>query len=319
MNIRSVSILIIVVVLLGCSDNDNYSLDRSIPRLQSADDQIAYFRIKYSNGRHIETTFYDHYDRILEIFNFGRSSSKVLNRYIGNFLTTTIRYEHGDSSEPGYISIDTLKRNYSSHGRLVMNSNIKGALSISGPVGLTEFDIQYLGYTANGDTIIIKRESSYKYDSSQVADINKWERDDKHRLKSYFRLYVIQRNTELLPDTISHYSQQYAYDGYGRLSVAWFDHMYLGQFYLTAGPDTIKYYYDSQNRLLVEEHRYTNDMHNKQEVNTTGLPASEKESAEWRRNRFFNSSDNNRIDSIKYHYEEYEAARHRSLVIPKVD
>lgn len=124
-----------LVFLLGCSPGNDYSLDRSIPGLQSPDGQIGYIRTKYRNDKPIETAFFDHQNRMLENFIFGISNSKVLNTYIGNLLNTTIRYEHSDSSEPGYVSIDTLKRRYDLQGRLVRDTHIYGAISESGPAG----------------------------------------------------------------------------------------------------------------------------------------------------------------------------------------
>ena len=101
--------LSITLVLSGCSSED-YSLDRGIPRRESPDETIAYIRTKWRNGIHVETVFFDKQNRALEIFYFGRSNAKRLNQYRGNFLTTTIFYEHSDSSERGYVTIDTLRQ-----------------------------------------------------------------------------------------------------------------------------------------------------------------------------------------------------------------
>lgn len=114
--------LSLTLVLIGCSSED-YSLDRGIPRRESPDEKIAYIRTKWRNGIHVETAFFDNRNRALEIFYFGRSSAKRLNQYRGNFLTTSIFYQHSDSSERGYVTIDTLRQEFDSNGLLVLDSH----------------------------------------------------------------------------------------------------------------------------------------------------------------------------------------------------
>jgi hypothetical protein len=136
------------------------------------------------------------------------------------------------------------------------------------------------------------------------------------RAERNYQLYVI--GTPEKPDTVYHFLQKFAYDEYGRLKMAWFDHIYLGQFYHVPGPDTIWYRYDLQNRLSEEEHLYTTDMRNKREVDTTLLSSEDRASMRFRREFFFTSSGgaNNARYFIKYKYEKFDAARHSELDVP---
>jgi hypothetical protein len=313
----------LIAGFLGCSGREDYFLDRSIPRLQSPAGEIAYLRTKWRNGKHIETAYYDHQNRVLEVFKYGSSSSKLFITYEGSHPKTTILYEHGDSSEPGFLTIDTLRQEYDADGRLVLENHLYGVLSESRPDSSTGFSKRYLGYTASGDTIVKKRESSYKHDSSRLTDTIHWERDNKQRLTRYYRLYVIRQNSGRRADTLSHFSQRYAYDARGRLKMAWFDYMYLGQFYMVAGPDTILYRYNFKNQLIEEERRYTTNMGNKHTMDTSALTLPEKGSTEWYKQHFFVGTDmmpsNNRTDLIKYRYEKFDAAKHQLLNIPTSD
>mgnify|MGYP004553374499 CR=1 FL=1 len=154
-------LLISLTGLLSCIGREDDSLDSAIPRLQSPPEQIAYTRTKWLDGQHVETTFYDHQDRVLESFSFGRSSSKVFNQYENNLLKTTISYSHSDSSEPGYLSIDTLHRKYDARGRLAMELHVYGIASKSINVDTTGYYKRILDYTTSGDTIIQHLESSF--------------------------------------------------------------------------------------------------------------------------------------------------------------
>ncbi|MGV3561053.1 hypothetical protein [Larkinella arboricola] len=318
MIVRSIFLLSLVVALLGCSVDKN--LDSSIPRIQTPLDQIAYLRTKWKNDQHIETVFYDHQNRILEVYDFGLSNSKWLNIYEGDKPATSIYFYHSDSSEAGYITIDTLRRGFDSKGRLILESHIQASLSRFGEPKGEGFHKRYLAYSATGDTIVEKQESSYlsiNHDSSQVADISHWDRDDKKRIRRFYRLYVFKGPADPQPDTIYHFSRQFAYDSEGKLKMAWFDSMYLGRFYAPAGPDTIWYQYNSQNRLIGERHRYTADMRNKREINTGSFSIAEKRSVEWDKKRFFEGiAYNNRIDLIRYQYEVFSPAKHLPLIIP---
>ncbi len=301
-------------------------MDSSIPRVETPKNQIAYIRTKWMNDRHIETVLYDHQDRILEVFNFGRSSSKVLNRYEGKRNPVTIYYYHSDSSDPGYITINTLRRTFNADGRVVVESHVHTSLSGMGYSTPNGFYKRFLAYTATGDTIITRTESSYRRDerdSSQRVNIDRWERDDKNLISRHYRLQVTKGPGELKPDTVYNFSQRFAYDATGKRKLAWFDAMYLWRFYIPEGPDTIWYQYDARNRLVAERHRYTTDMRHKKEIDTTGLKAGDKESIDWYRKKFFVGDsifhNNDRVDLVRYQYDVFDPAKHLPLAIPGVN
>jgi hypothetical protein len=304
-----------VISLMNCYNHDDYFLDRSIPRLQSPADQIAYLRSMWRDGEHTGTIYYDHNDRILEVFKFGQSCAKELNLYDGKLPVTTIRYSHGDSSEPGFISIDTVRREFDRNGRLIVESHVLGTLSKSISARNDGFYKRYLGYSVSGDTILKKWEgSTEQLDPSQITDVSRWEKDDKNRINRHYRLFVREGAT---PDTVYHFSQRFAYDTKGRLEMAWYDSMFLDEFYFPVGPDTVWYRYNSQNRLVEEEHRYTIDMRNKREIDTTNLSSSDRELARRNRREFFVGTyrRNERTHFVKYHYEKFEKAKHQSLAV----
>jgi hypothetical protein len=118
-----------------------------------------------------------------------------------------------------------------------------------------------------------------------------------------------------------HFSKRFAYDKHGRLKMAWFDSMYLGRFYMVAGPDTTLYRYDSQNRLVEEEQHYTTSMHNKREIDTTGLSLFEKESVQWYKDQFYTGSpfQPKAVSYIKYHYEKFDPVKRQTLAIPQLN
>ena len=306
----------ILIALLSCGKRADYSLDESIPRLQSPVDQIAFLRTKWLNGRHIETVFYDRQDRVLEVFSFGRSCSKVLNYYEGNLQIRTVRYEHSDSSGPGFATIDSLVREFDAHGRLVMESHYYYMFSDFELYETSNSSKCYLDYAVNGDTIFKKQESSLPPGSSQLINISRWERDNKKQIKRYYRLYVTNGSAKNRPDTMYHFSQNFSYDTRGKLKMAWFDSMYLGQFFWVAGPDTTWYRYDSENRLVEEKQRYTTNMRNKRAIDSTALSPSDRQSVNWHKERFFVSGDNDRTDLIEYRYEKFDPAKHQKLAIP---
>lgn len=311
-----------LVTLMGCSSPpEDYSLDPGIPRLETPTEQIAYVRTKWRNEKHVETAFFDRQDRLLEVFRFGRSSGKTLNQYAGLVNTTTIGYYHSDSSPMGYVNVDTLRRTYNAAGRLIVEARTFGVIDKNtDQVPKDGYYQRYLDYTSRGDTIIKKVESSYDTtNTSAVANIERWERDEKKRLKRHYRLYVMKK-PDRRNDTINHFSQRFAYNSSGKLALAWFDYMHLGKFYLPAGPDTIWYRYDSQNRLVEEKHVYTTDMRNKSEPDTVALSNSEDETDDFYRKKFFvgekYSPNNNAINTIKYEYEAFDPTRHLPLKIP---
>ncbi|MFC5412696.1 hypothetical protein ACFPMF_25450 [Larkinella bovis] len=319
MIVRSLFLLSLVVALSGCSVDKN--LDSSIPRIQTPMDQIAYLRTKWKNGQHIETVFYDHHNRILEVYNFGLTNSKWLTIYEGDKPVTSIYFYHSDSAGAGDITIDTLRQRFDSRGRLVLESHRHASLSRFGNPKEEGFTKRYLAYSVSGDTIIKRQESSYwpaGRPASQVVDSSRWDRDSQKRIRRFYRLYVMKMPAEPQYDTVYHFSRQYAYDSAGRLKMAWFDSMYLGRFYIPAGPDTVWYHYNAQNRLLGERHRYTTDLRNKREIRTVALSVAEKQSVDWHKKNFFTGyAKNGHTDWIQYRYEVFNPEKHLPLVIPK--
>jgi hypothetical protein len=315
---KQVSLLIIIIVcLLGCGSSEQHSLDKSIPRLQSSIDQIASLRTKWWDDDHIETVYYDHQGRVLEKFSFGLSSSKELHFYEGNLQKKSIYYSHSDSSEPGYVSVDTVVREFDPNGRLVLESHQRGVLSenLNGS-GRDSFK-RHLSYAANGDTIV-KLENQSGEDRVPLANINLWERDKNNRVERHYRLYVMDSHKPGQADTIDHYSQKFAYDAEGRLILAWFENMYLGQFYLVPGADTVWYHYNSKNQLSEEQHLYTTDFRNKREIDTIRLSEQDRESVRYYRNSFLSNAywRGNKNYVIRYRYENFDPSRHAKLIIP---
>jgi len=148
------------------------------------------------------------------------------------------------------------------------------------------------------------------------VNIDRWEKDKKQRLSRHYRLYV----TRMPNDTVYHYSQRFVYDADGRLTMAWFDYMHLGKRYDPAGADTIWYTYDSRNRLVAERRRYTTDMRNKNEQDTTGLSDFEKQMRASAREKFFVGTEyipkNNRVVTTEYQCEVFDPKKHLPLKIP---
>jgi hypothetical protein len=274
---RFLLFITIGIALLACGSSEQNSLDKSIPRLQSPVDQIEYLRTKWRDGKHIETVFFDSRDRVLEKFNFGRSSLKEQHFYEGNFQKKSVYYSHSDSSEPGYVSVDTVTREFDSKGRLILESHVTGSLSDAGYKSTNQDYKRHLSYAMNGDTTF-RLENQFDDDYTPLANIDQWERDKNNRLKRHYRLYVMHSQEPAQPDTTYDYSQRFSYDNKGRLKLAWFDKIYLGKFYLVPGPDSIWYTYNSRNQLLEERHIYSNEMRNKREIDTTRLTSQDRES-----------------------------------------
>jgi hypothetical protein len=152
---------------------------------------------------------------------------------------------------------------------------------------------------------------------SDQSNLNCWERNKKGQIVRNLRLYVIKRPKDGPLDTIYYYSHRFAYDKLGRRILAWYDLMYLGRFYIPNGPDTIRYFYDKQNRLSQEIHRYTTDMGNKREIDTTLLEKFQRESTRTYRQLFFTGNPygrkNQRTDTVEYRYEPFETGKHLPL------
>jgi hypothetical protein len=311
-------ILLGIIALQACTSPEQYSLDEAIPRLQSPVENIDRLRTKWHDGSHVETVFYDHQGRVIEKFNFGRSSWKELHFYEGDLQKKSIYYSHSDSSEPGYVSVDTVTRDFDANGRLALESHAPAELPERNSGSYRHPYQRYLTYTAKGDTIV-RLESIDKYDPP-LADIDRWERDEKNRLTRHYRLHVIGVPDPAHPDTIYDFSQRFAYDTRGRLKLAWFDSMYLGESYRVPGPDSIWYRYNLQNELSEEEHLYTTDMRNKREVDTTKLSPQKRESIRISRTHFINELGMiNMRQGIRYKYEKFDPSRHGKLIIPRND
>jgi len=320
--LRALVSLSLIAALSGCASKEEYSLDGSIPRLQTPIERIAYLCTKWKNDRHIQTVFYDKQDRVLEVFDFGSSSAKILNHYEGDILTKTVHYNHSSSSSLGYVEMDSLHSEFDANGRLVLRSYFTASLSNPGHFETKSLHKQYFTYTSTGDTLIngkVKNlADSSQITDSDITDINQWKWDEKKRNKNHYQLIVL--NNFSPPDTISHFSQWFAYDENGRLNMSWFDNMYLGKYYHPAGPDTIWYQYNSRNQLVAEKHRYTIDMRNKRAFDSTGLSAEENRWIDLSRRRFFEGDqyipNNDRIEWVKYNYEKFDPAKHQILAIP---
>ncbi len=299
-------------VLAGCRNAD-YVLDKAIPRLQTPAEEIAWFRTKWRNGKHIETVYFNQQNRILESFNFGLSSQKKLYFYRDSVLAKTIEYRHSDSDEPNSASVDTARYEYDGNARLIAEKHrparIPGLLIGEG------FEL-FWEYTAAGDTIKKWKGPDYG-DPLRTTNVNRWERDDQHRITSHYKLYITQ-----VPevDTSAYFTRRYAYDSGGKLKMVWFEHMYLGRCYTVPGPDTIWYTYDAQNRLVQERHRYTTDRRNKQEADTTNVRIPEMDYIRKRRKAFFEgetySPRNDNVVIVEYRYEKFDPKKHTELVMP---
>ena len=122
------------------------------------------------------------------------------------------------------------------------------------------------------------------------------------------------QETTFLDKQVSH---RFAYDQLGRRILAWYDLMYLGRFYIADGPDTIRYEYGRRNRPVREIHRYTTDMRNKREVDTTALNKADRRNIRDYRQRFFDKQrtffNSNRTDTVEYQYEPFEVDKHLPL------
>lgn len=93
-------------------------LDDFVPLVQTPSSQIARVRTTWWQNRQVQTTFLDRRGRVLEQFSFGILNSKVLNRYDGPLLTSSVVYQHGDSDALGYGSTYRVAYSYDAAGRL---------------------------------------------------------------------------------------------------------------------------------------------------------------------------------------------------------
>ena len=299
-------------VLSSCRDAD-YNLDKAIPRLQTPAAEMAWFRTKWRDGEHIETIYFDRQNRMVESFNFGLSSGKKLFFYKDSVLAKTIEYSHGDSDELNTASVDTAWYEYDGNAKLIAEKH--RSARIPGTDASKGYKV-FWAYTAAGDTVK-KWEGPDYGDPFKATDVNRWERDDKQRIKSHYKLYI-RREPEI--DTSDYFIRRYAYDAVGKLKMVWFEHMYLGRYYSVPGADTVRYTYDAQNRLVNERHRYTTDMRNKQEVDTANIREPGMDYVRRRRKAFFEgetySPRNDRVVIVEYRYEQFDPKKHAELAMP---
>lgn len=324
MVLRFLTAAIILLAINGCHFNsdEDYILDSGIPRVETPSEQIATVRTKWLNEKHIETAFLDKDDRILEEFRFGRSNGKELNQYEGKNQVLTISCFHSDSSPFGSASVDSLWRGFDSDGKLTSEKFINTEREGDKPTSkINYYWKKEYSYTAQGDTIVKTYHKENKWKDDYI-DIKKWTTDRHLHPTHYYRLFVIKRPNRP-NDTTEHFSKRFAYDFKGRLALTWYDYMYLGKFYVAQGPDIIRYSYGKRNRLVRELRFYTIDMNNKSEADTTGLSEFQKESHEWRREKFCVGDDifhnNAKTDTVSYRYETFEPKKHLPMKIPALD
>ena len=298
-------------MLAGCHTDP--FLDFAIPRIVSDPQHIATVRTKWIKGKLLQTTFMDSQGRILEDFFYGRFNEKIYNAYINNRKVLTAHYYHSDSSAPGYINISKRRYEYDREGRVVRE--FRDEYKADGPgneVLLNSFDYQY--QYINGDTLLLENPANEHVKSNDFT-INRWERNRKGQLIRHYYFYELRTPNGLVDDTLSDYSQRFSYDKLGRRKLAWYDRMYLGRSYSPAGPDTIHYVYDTNNRLIREIHRHTTDMRNKQEIYSSGLDSS----IILDRKRFFEGDtyyrNNNYTDTVTYRYERFDPDKHIPLQV----
>lgn len=297
-------------------------LDPGIPRVETPPEQIATVRTKWVNDKLIETAFLDKEDRVLEEFRFGRSSEKNLYQYEGENSVLNIAFRHSDSSPLGIVSVDSLWRDFDSNGKLISEKFINTGRDGDKPTNkINYYWKKDFTYTTQGDTIVKLYRKKDKWVNNNI-DIRKWTKDKQLKQVRYYRLFVL-KNPTRPNDTMNHFSKRFAYDSKGRLAMAWYDYMYLWEFYGPEGPDTTWYRYGERNRLVKELRRYTTDMSNKGVPDTTGLSESQKESRERARHRFIVGDEvfrnNAKTDTVKYYYEDFDPKKHLPLKIPALD
>ncbi len=305
-----------MVGLCGCSLHNDYFLDSSIPRVVTPPGQIATVRTKWINGKLLQTAFLDKQDRVLEEFLYGRTNEKIWNQYAGNNKVSSTHYYHNDSSPPGYVSVVKSRYEYDPQGRVVRVHKEDADMGMSGIESTPESSVYTYRYIGKNDTLVSQLPVP-EPNRSTVTDSIRWERNQQGQLIRHYRLYVMKMARDPRLDTIRYFSHRFAYDSLGRRTLAWYNLMYLGRFYIANGPDTIRYYYDKQKRLSREIHRYTTDMRNKREIDTGALDSSWRKSVRDYRQRFFDKQrtffNSNRTDTIEYRYESFAAEKHLPL------
>ncbi len=262
-----------------------------------------------------QTTFLDKQDRVLEDFLYGRTNEKIWNQYAGDKKVSSTHYYHNDSSPPGYVDVSKSRYEYDLQGRVVRVLKEEGEieLGIECKNGSSVYTNTYIGGT---DTLVSQLPVA-EPNRSTLIDSIRWERNQQGQLIRHYRLYVMKMPRDPRLDTITYYSQRFSYDKAGRRRLAWYDLIYLGRFYLVNGPDTIWYEYGRGNRSVREIHRYTTEMRNKREIDTTALDNSWRKFVRDDRKRFFDKQrtffNSNRTDTVEYRYEPFDAGKHLPL------
>ena len=309
---------VLIVSVIGCSSGQSdVFLDSSIPRVVTPPGQIATVRTKWLNGKLQQTTFLDKQDRVLEDFLFGRTNEKIWNQYADNRKASSTHYYHSDSSAPGYVTVSKREYVYDQQGRVA--SVLKKESDIqSGTESAIRSSESTFKYTGTNDTLV-SRLPTPESNRSTIIDSVRWERNEQGQLVRHYRLYVMKMPKSSRLDTTAYFTRRFAYDKLARRTLAWYDLMYLGRFYIATGPDTIRYFYNKKNRLVRETHQYTTDMRNKWEIDTTSLDKSERGFVRDYRQRFFDTQrtffNSNRTDTVEYRYEPFEADKHLPLYV----
>ncbi|WP_020606423.1 hypothetical protein [Spirosoma spitsbergense] len=305
---------VLVIGYSGCQ-NDAF-LDSSIPRVVTPPEQIATVRTKWYNGKLQQTTFLDKQDRVLEDFLFGRTNEKIWNVYAGKKKVSSTHYYHNDSSTPGYINIIRRRFEYNVQERVVRVLKEDADMGKSGSENTPKSSVYTYRYIGKNDTLVSHLPTP-EPNRSTVIDSIRWERNQQGQLIRHYRLYVMKMPQNSRLDTIRYFSHRFAYDHLGRRTLAWYDLMYLGWFYIANGPDTIRYEYGRGNRPVREIHRYTTDIRNKREIDTISLDRVWRRSLRDYRQRFLDTSrgfyNGNRTDTVEYRYEPFEAGKHLPL------
>ncbi|MDB5242798.1 MAG: hypothetical protein JWP57_3423 [Spirosoma sp.] len=315
------ALFFMATILYGCFGKDKeWTLDRAIPRIETPVSQIACIGTTWVNGYHWQTTLYDKQGRMLETFVFGYSSYKTLNHYDGAKNTLTIHYNCSDSEPSGEMNVDTIRRTFDRAGKMVADKQTFTHFYTRSRQKTTGTVWRSFAYTTLGDTIITRQAYSNpkldQYVKTQQTNIDWWEHDRSGRVERHYRLHVMGNAPS---DTMDYYSQRFMYDSLGRRSLAWFDFMYLGQFYIPAGPDTVRYFYDKHNRLIREVRQYTIDRRNKVEIDMTKLDSFGRQSITDSKRRFFEGDstyhrpNNEKTDIVEYRYEQFDSDKHIPL------
>ncbi|MBO0947023.1 hypothetical protein [Fibrella forsythiae] len=228
-------VLAVCWLFFGCDQHpDMAMLDKGIPQIETPFDQIALVRSTLIDKQLMQTTLLDREGRTLEVYNFGRTNSKLLNQYDGPFKVRSVTYFHNDDNRTGTNDVAVHHYSYDRQGRLYQEI-VAGTQR--------EQTILY-SFAADGDTI---KSVLPDVDAAVRTDTDQWIRNEKGQLVRYLRLYVSSSQNGK-SDTIIRLSRRYAYSPDGRLARTWYDGKY---------PETVRYQYDRLGRLISEQHEHT--------------------------------------------------------------